>query len=190
MSGPRSLGGRLRAELGGRTGAVLWEGPSRIDGAPLVAVATAIAPKGALANEKTGDAAQVYILRRDVGPLDAIASGRDESICGRCIHRPKVSGRRTCYPDIRMINRVWTTYQRGGYPHIESERMLRALFRERPVRGGAYGDPAAVALEVWEALDEVSPMFWSYTHQWRTAEGQDLSSPRDYGERRVDGRAA
>lgn len=174
MTGPRSLRGRLTAALEGRTGAVLWEGPSRIDGAPLVAVATAIVPKGALANEKTGDAAQVYIMRRDVGPLDALHSGADESICGRCVHRPKMGGVRTCYPDVRMINRVWLTYKGDGYPYVTSEAMLRELFGARPVRGGAYGDPAAVDREVWEALDEISPMFWTYTHQWKTAEGQDL----------------
>lgn len=167
---PTSVAGRLVKLLDGMTSAVVWEGPSQIDGAPLVVVATRLVPDANSANRKTGDAAQLYILRRDIGPLDALRSGHDFSICGRCMHRPKVSGLRTCYPDIRMINRVWTTYRLGSYPYITSDRMLRTLFEERPVRFGAYGDPAAVDPIVLQTLDEISPFAWGYTHQWREPE--------------------
>lgn len=39
-----------------------------------------------------------------------------------------------------------------------------------PVRGGSYGDPAAVPFEVWEALLSKVKNWTMYTHQWRTCD--------------------
>ena len=69
---------------------ILWEGASLLDGAPIVAIATF-----ASRNAKTGDMVQTWIMRADMAPMDALASGDDVSICGDCMHRPANGG--SCY---------------------------------------------------------------------------------------------
>jgi hypothetical protein len=66
-------------------GYVIYRGPSRIDGAPIVAIATGF--RDPTANRKTGPMIQTWILREDVPPLEAVATGADRSICGECPHR-------------------------------------------------------------------------------------------------------
>ena len=59
--------------------AVVYDGPSAIDGAPIFAVATV-----ASSNRKTGGMVQVWIMRRDIDPVTANRTGADYSICGNC----------------------------------------------------------------------------------------------------------
>lgn len=66
-------------------GAIVWDGPSRIDGSPIMAIVTGL--RTASANPKTGDMLQTWILRSDMHPMDAIKSGADYGICGSCGHR-------------------------------------------------------------------------------------------------------
>ena len=63
-------------------GLILFDGPSMIDGEPIVVIATGF--KRSSANPKTGDMLQTWILRRDVAPFAAIHNGADASICGDC----------------------------------------------------------------------------------------------------------
>ena len=72
-------------------GYIFYEGPSAIDGAPIVVIATGFA--SATGNRKTGDMVQTYIIRQDVKPTDALRTGQDASICGDCKHRPILGGR-------------------------------------------------------------------------------------------------
>ena len=58
------------------TGFAFYDGPSLIDGAPIIGIAVLRSE-----NAKTGDMVQTYILRADMSPLDAISSGDDVSIC-------------------------------------------------------------------------------------------------------------
>jgi hypothetical protein len=67
-------------------GVILYEGPSVIDGAPIVAIATGF--KSPSSNDKTGTMIQVWILRADIAPHEAQKTGADESICGDCPMRP------------------------------------------------------------------------------------------------------
>lgn len=67
------------------SGFVLWEGPSPIDGAPIVAIVTGVADKSG--NVKTGAMLQTWILRQDLSPQEAVDTGADVSICGACVHR-------------------------------------------------------------------------------------------------------
>ena len=60
-------------------GAIIYSGPSRIDGAPIVAIAVWDS-----SNRKTGSMLQTYILRSDIDPRDANKYGEDFSICGTC----------------------------------------------------------------------------------------------------------
>src|SRR5580693_8814233 len=81
----------------------------------IVIIATAFARKSS--NPKTGDMIQVWILARDVNPLQALKTGEDIVVCLDCKHRGNGGKNRTCY--VRVANAplgVWKAYQRGMYP--------------------------------------------------------------------------
>ena len=59
--------------------AIIYKGPSLLDGAPIVVIATY-----SNRNTKTGHVVQTYILRADINPLEASKTGADVSICGNC----------------------------------------------------------------------------------------------------------
>lgn len=146
----------------GSTGAVVWRGPSAFDGAPIVVIVTWHST-----NRKTGDMAQVWILREDMLPTDAIASGEDASICGTCVHRKTEEGTRSCYVNVGQApQQVWRTFARGGYPTMTVGEASGALWG-RGVRLGAYGDPGMVPFWVMKGLTFWSAMHTGYTHQWR-----------------------
>ena len=157
----------------GASGALLWQGASRFDGAPIVAIATGLNARSR--NAKTGDLAQVWILRSDVAPMAAVNSGADRSICGSCRHRGAiVDGRnvdRTCYVTVWQAPRsVWESWRRGIYPPAE----LDSVFDGRKVRIGAYGDPGAVPFDVWRRSLAPAAAVTGYTHAWR--DNFDLSA--------------
>lgn len=151
-------------------GIIIYRGPSLIDGAPIVVVATGIARKSA--NGKTGDMVQTWILRDDMKPTEAVKTGADASICGGCLHRGNgIDGTgRTCYVTVfQGPLSVWNAAQRGSYATAADLDSLSILFAGREVRLGAYGDPAAVPLEVWDAVCANASGWTGYTHQWRSA---------------------
>jgi len=150
-------------------GLILWEGPSALDGAPIVVIITGIQRKST--NSKTGDMLQTYILRQSMHPVEAVKAGLDVSICGDCKHRGNGDGNaRTCYVTVHHgPAAVWRTYRRGGYPRLTdtgANRLLNACTGRR-IRFGAYGDPAAAPLALWEGLAAIAGGFTGYTHQWR-----------------------
>jgi hypothetical protein len=154
-----------------------------LDGQPIVGIATLHSE-----NEKTGNMVQTYILRSDMTPLDALASGADVSICGACPHRPKTirerdrkTGRftsrrvRTCYVDVgKSVQQVFGAFARGSYPQLEPVDGA-PLLADRMVRLGAYGDPAAIPAHVWIALLAYAKGHTGYTHQWRKPMAADLA---------------
>lgn len=147
-------------------GAVLWEGPSTVDGRPIVVIVTGLMPRPVqYVNQKTGDMVQLWILPRDVSPIDALRSDKNGSICGSCPHQGYAGQGRSCYVDIRLPQTIWLAYQRGAYPYA-----LPHVLRNRPVRLGAYGDPVAVPLFVFERLIEHISGWTGYTHLWRTCD--------------------
>jgi hypothetical protein len=149
-------------------GVVIYRGPSRIDGRPIVAIATLKTD-----NAKTGNMVQTWILREDVDPTEAINSGADESICGSCPLRGIIQdGRnrqRACYVQVRNAPRgIWYAWQRGLYPDY-NPRKHKQLFRGRKLRLGSYGDPVAVPYRVWKPLVAIADGHTGYTHQWQDA---------------------
>jgi len=155
-------------------GVILWRGPSQLDGHEIVVIAIGLRRKSA--NGKTGALLQTYILRTDLSPKDAVATGADFSICGNCKLRPVAfvaMGRvwrrlRRCYVNLGQgpLN-VFKALQRGVYPQLP-ENDLPAVVevgRGRDVRIGTYGDPAAVPLWVWAALIQAAADHTAYTHQ-------------------------
>ena len=146
-------------------GRIIYQGPSMLDGAPIVVIAVGINVSSK--NRKTGNMIQTHILRADIAPTAAVKSGMDSSICGDCKHRGDGTGKgRTCYVNVGqgpLI--VWNAFRAGRYP-IATDRA--AIGRGRLVRIGTYGDPAAVPRHVWSELLAESTGHTGYTHQWRT----------------------
>lgn len=141
-------------------GYVLYEGPSRLDGRPVVAVVTGFHRSK---NGKTGNMLQTWILRQDVDPCTARQQGQDRSVCGNCPNRAKVQGGSgACYVTVCQAPlSVWRTYRRGGYQRLP----VYELFRGHKVRLGAYGDPAAIPLGIWRAIVLNCAGHTGYTHQ-------------------------
>lgn len=143
-------------------GYVVYDGPSMLDGQPIVMIVTGIERPSM--NEKTGRMLQTWILRSDIHPSEAIANGEDESICGQCPRRHGAQG--DCYVVERTIASVWRAYKRGAYPHLHEFRM----FGRHAIRIGSYGDPAAVPVELVADLVRHTRGHTAYTHQWRTCD--------------------
>lgn len=144
---------------------IAYEGPSMIDGSPIVLLV-----KTHTTNRKTGDLAQTYVLRADVSPWAAVKSGADASICGSCKLRPAVAspGAPKCYVASgawRGPGRVWDAYKRGGYARASVGDIAAAL-TGRTVRLGTYGDPFAVPVQVWRAILASAAGHTGYSHQW------------------------
>lgn len=144
------------------TGAVFYVGPSVLDGAPIVAVATV-----GTSNRKTGDMIQTWILRADRHPVESVRSGADASICGDCPHRGTA-----CYVTVAHApSAVWLAWKRGSYPTASLADVVAR--HKRPVRLGAYGDPVAVPIGAWQGLGE---RWTGYTHAWRRPEATPFRS--------------
>ena len=67
---------------------VFYDGPSMLDGSPIFAALVGLDKPSA--NTATGTMAQIYIMRSDISPVAAIATGADASICGECKMRGRV----------------------------------------------------------------------------------------------------
>lgn len=150
-----------------RPGYVLWEGPSPVDGQTIVAIATVES-----SNRKTGNMIQVWILRCDRAPHDAVKAGVDRSICGDCIHRGDGTGKgRTCYVDLsRAPLAVWTAYRRNVYGDLPGfMTYLSSRRKPRSIRWGAYGDPAMLPQRLVSLINshDMVAGHTGYTHQWR-----------------------
>jgi hypothetical protein len=157
-------------------GFIFYRGPSMIDGAPIVAIATGIAGRKSR-NEKTGGLIQTWILRDDMSPVDAVKAGADSSICGDCKHRGDgTGGARSCYVTVFQAPLVvWKAAQRGNYPTLTAQE-AGDMLEGRMVRLGSYGDPAAVPVEVWQAMMARVAAKTGYTHQWHTGRFDGLQA--------------
>lgn len=147
-------------------GVVLYRGPSKLDGKPIVVIATGLKAKSN--NAKTGDMIQTWILREDISPTEAVKNGEDYSICGSCPHRGDGTGKgRSCYVTLFQAPlNVWKSYHRGIYPQVDAFT-ARQLFAGRMVRLGSYGDPAAAPYSMWKVVTASAKGWTGYTHQWK-----------------------
>jgi hypothetical protein len=149
-------------------GAILYQGPSEIDGKPIVVIAV-----WSSANRKTGDMLQTYILRSDLDPRDANKYGEDESICGQCPHRgtptfdplKKLAEGRTCYVNMGQgVLIVYNGFIAGKYPDYANMGDRRMTGAGRKVRIGTYGDGAAAPSYVWDDLLFGAKGHTAYSH--------------------------
>lgn len=147
------------------TGFVAYQGPSRLDGGPVVVIVTL-----GSANDKTGDMNQAWVLRADVAPGTAIETGRDRSICGDCAHRSGGRLGRSCYVVTWLgPTNVWKAYTAGKYPSVLPHEAAAYVAGEM-LRLTAYGDMGAVPYFVWWNLLRGTTGHTAYTHQWRTCD--------------------
>jgi hypothetical protein len=147
-------------------GYIAYEGPSLIDGAPIVVIINKLDGSD---NAKTGAIVQSFIIRADVAPVEALKNGADESICGDCPHRPllaKQNGQAPCYVNVgRSVRSVYEAYRRGRYTKADPATIARAL-AGKIVRLGTYGDPAAAPVTMWAQITRYAAGRRGYTHQW------------------------
>ena len=144
-------------------GYILQESTSPIDGEPIVVILTLSS-----SNRKTGNMAQVWILRSDINPVDALNQGDDVSICGNCPHRKQANGKRSCYVNVGQApNSVFKAYKAGRYQPDLHALAARDAVKGRKVRWGAYGDPALVNPLIFQILNTSADGHTAYTHQWR-----------------------
>lgn len=164
------------------SGAILWEGPSRIDGAPIVAIITGIGDRKSdrTSNAKIGSTMiQTWMLLQDIPPIEAINTGADQSICGSCALRGiiattkagTVNRSRGCYVSVQNApNAIWHAYQAGKYPYLTDES-----WPGRPVRLGAYGDPASIPYQMnMEVIKRGNGKNVGYSSQWRDRKFQPM----------------
>ena len=135
-----------------------------LDGKPIFAyVSGVVAPSR---NAKTGAMAQVWIMRDDIHPLTASRTGEDASICGDCPLRGHLGKNRTCYVNISQAPvQVYKSSK-------TAEPAPKHIFNNRVVRLGAYGDPAALPVEIIERIVKKSALVTGYSHLWRSCDQQ------------------
>lgn len=148
-------------------GYIAYEGPSLIDGAPIVVIINKI--DDGSDNAKTGAIVQSFIIRSDVAPTDALKTGEDVSICGQCPHRPilaRETGEAPCYVQVgKSVQSVYHAYKRGRYTRADAATIARAL-AGKIVRLGTYGDPFAAPVTMWAQVTRYAAGRRGYTHQW------------------------
>lgn len=147
---------------------IAYEGPSLIDGAPIVVLV-----QTGSTNRKTGDIVQTYILHAEIDPITASRTGQDSAICGDCIHRgtPNLASDkgqaigRSCYVTLAHgpLGK-YKAYRKGQYKRAIGNKAVADLGAGRMVRLGTYGDPCAVPSMIWDSLLSQSAGHTAYTH--------------------------
>ena len=149
-------------------GYIAYEGPSMIDGSPVVVIVNKI--DQASANDKTGALVQSFMIRADVDPVQALKTGQDAAICGMCEHRPALAretGKPPCYVNVgRSVRAVYDAYRRGRYVKADPATIARVIAGKR-LRIGTYGDPFAAPVQVWQDLVQHVAGHAGYSHQWQ-----------------------
>ena len=159
------------------TGAVIWQGASPQDGRPIAAIVTGL--NRPTHKQKTGDMLQVWIIRTDIPPHEAVKSGADKSVCGNCTHRRAHGGLKDCYviPHQAPLS-VYKNYTAGKYPTLENSEDF-AIFNDMLVRFGAYGDPAFIPVSIIKSITSRAAGWTGYTHQ---AQNKAIPNRHEYRE--------
>jgi len=144
---------------------VVYEGPSELNGKPIVAIVTGLVTPST--NRKTGPMAQLWILDATTEPHVAVKTGEDESVCGDCPARGK-----WCYvTTFQGPLSIYRTWKRNGYTKYVPEAE-QSLLDGTVLRFGAYGDPAAIPIEVIRDLGRRVRRFTGYTHAWKYCDSE------------------
>lgn len=160
-------------------GAIFWEGNSRINGKPIIAIVTGLFYPSH--NPKTGVMHQSWILARDIHPFEAVQTGQDISICGDCpLRLNSETGKRLCYVNIITPSQIYRSYRNGKYKPVTVAVHHDIWFDLKPLRIGAYGDPTAIPVKVWldwlDLLKALKMPWTGYTRRWMLPENQEFRS--------------
>ena len=168
-------------------GVTLRIGASHLDGAEIATIAVFGSVIGnSVPNKKTGAMVQVYYLRTDMNPQDAISQGLDQSICGDCplSWAQAKKGQARCYVlPFQAPSRVFEQWEAGKYPQLDAltpqqRQAVITIFNTVPVRLGAYGDPSSDQ----DTLKMLVEHRWAgYTHlnQWLMASIDSIDEYRE-----------
>ena len=113
-------------------------------------------------NVKTGDMAQLSILPVRMTATDAIKQKKDSIICGDCPLRASLGGE--CYVNPVTYNAPQQAY--AAQPVQDVPKI------DKPLRLGAYGDPAFIPIDKLTELVDSSNGHTGYTHQWHKVDAQ------------------
>lgn len=141
---------------------VIWRGVSQLDGVTPIMVL--LVPDSG--NSKTGPMWQTYIIRADVTPLAAIKTHDTRATCGTCPLQQA-----GCYAErMQGLISIGRFMDSTGYDDVQLATAGESLARSGAgLRLGAYGDPAAVPVQVWSTLASYAQAgHTGYTHHWRT----------------------
>jgi hypothetical protein len=149
---------------------IIWRGQSKATGAPIAVHLTNVSGiQRQSKNAKIGDMAQAWILPVRQDPYTSTKTGLDKAVCFSCIHRKATAtdeGEASCYVDIhRAPLQIYKSAKGSRTVHVST---LRNHLQKIPLRIGAYGDPAAVPMHIWNTLLSYVPGHTSYTQQWQS----------------------
>lgn len=144
-----------------RLGIVVYDGPSLLDGERIIAVASNVFGN-VTDNTKIGNMVPIWIMRKDISPTLAPYLDLDKSVCGDCKHRDFGS----CYVNLgHGPYNAHKAFHRNRYETLNADNVK--AFDGKMIRIGAYGDPAAVPIEVWDTICGSASGWTGYTHQWK-----------------------
>jgi len=152
-----------------QNGVTLRVGPSHLDGAEITTIAVFGSVVGnSVPSRKTGAMVQIYYLRTNINPQDAIHKGLDSSICGDCLlsWAQAEKGKACCYIlPFQAPSRVFEQWEKGKYPYLDAlkpkqRQLVMNILASVPIRLGAHGDQDTLQMLVGRK--------WTgYTHRWR-----------------------
>jgi hypothetical protein len=147
------------------SGVIFYQGPSKIDGQPIVGIATFNSK-----NTKTGPIVQTWIIRSDIHPSEAINTGEDKSVCGSCplrglikdasektdkktISTPTVNKGRSCYVLVQQAPAaIYKAFKDGKYPVLNETHAKKMT--DKGLRYGSYGDPVAIPIKKYSPMEK------------------------------------
>lgn len=136
----------------------VYNGPSVLNDMPVIGLISLNS-----ANVKIGQMAQLWILNASEDPQSSINNKTDSAQCGNCPQRHSNGG--ACYVlPWRGPKQIFKAWQAGQYPALESDQ-YKPFLNGRGLRFGAYGDPAALPIDVLSALKSAAAWHVGYTHQ-------------------------
>ena len=133
----------------------------------------AIATTGSL-NSKTGNMVQIWLLDRNLHPVENIQTGKDASL--QCKGCPFASGK-GCYVAPMPLMAIWNKYQRNDYPSLAfGSPEWGAFWEGKAVRFGAYGNPSLLPLAIVESIAKLARKHTGYFHDWQSMSKQEAKA--------------
>jgi hypothetical protein len=115
-------------------------------------------------NSKTGNMIQLWIMARNVHPVESRRTGHDATLqCQGCPH----ASNQGCYVSPLALMAIWRAFKAGSYSHLAmGTPEWAAFFDGASVRLGAYGNPSMLPLAMLEDICARAYMHTGYFHDW------------------------